>query len=70
MVTTLHSREVASIKFEEDFATAHTQGEKLLADFFKKQIFLRDKEFDVTMHRNSRGSFINQPTSEKISNPM
>ena len=70
VVMPLHFREVASVKLEEDFATAHTQGEKLVADFFKERIFSRDKEFDTTMHRNSQGSFTNQPTSEKNSNPM
>ena len=70
VVTTLHSREVASIKLEEDFATAHTEGEKLLAIFLKKQTFSRDKELDVAIHRNSRVSFINHPASEKNSNPM
>ena len=34
VVPTLHSGEVASIKLEEDFATAHIQSEKLLAKFF------------------------------------
>ena len=34
VVTTLHSAEVASIKLEEDFASIHTQDEKLVADFF------------------------------------
>ena len=33
VVTTLHSGEVASVKLEEDFATAPTQGENLLATF-------------------------------------
>ena len=70
VVTTLHSREVASIKLEEDFATAHTVGDKFLAIFLKKQIFSRDKELDVAIHRNSRVSFINHSASEKNSNPM
>ena len=34
VVPTLHSGEVASIKLEEDVATAHIQSEKLLAKFF------------------------------------
>ena len=52
VVTTLHSAEVASVKLEEDFATIHTNGEKLFADFFKELIFSRDKEFDTIVHRN------------------
>ena len=70
VVTTLHSGDVASVKLEEDFATAPTLGEKLAGDFFKERIFSRDKEFDATMHRNSRGSFTNQPKLEKNSNLM
>ena len=70
VVTTLHSGEVASVKLEEDFATTPTQGEKLVGDFFKERIFSRDKEFDATMQRNSRGSFTNQPKLEKNSNLM
>ena len=70
VVTTLHSGEVASFKLEEKFATAHTQLEKLVADFFKERIFSRDKVFDATMPRNWRGGFTNQSTSEKSSNPM
>ena len=41
VVMTLYSEEVASVKLEEDFATTHTQGEKLVADFFEEQIFSR-----------------------------
>ena len=70
VVTTLHSGEVASVKLEEDFATAHTQDEKRFPDFFEERIFSRDKEFDAIMGRNWLGSFTNQPTSEKNSNPM
>ena len=70
VVTALHSGEVASVKFEEDFATTHTQGEKCFPDFFKERIFSRNKEFDEIMHRNLWGSFTNQPTSEKNFNPM
>ena len=68
--STLHSEEVASIEPKEDFATAHIYGQKLVADFFKERIFSRDKEIDATMHRNSLGSFTNQPRSDKNSNPM
>ena len=70
VVTTLHSGEVASVKLKEDFATAHTQVEKLVADFFKERIFSRDKEFDGAIHRFLRESFTNQPTLEKNSNLM
>ena len=70
VVTTVHSGEVASVKLKEDVATAHTQGEKLVADFFKERIFSRDKEFDAAIHRFLRESFTNQPTLEKNSNLM
>ena len=54
--TALPSGEVAIIKLEEDFATAHTQSEKLVVDFLRNGYFQAiNNLMHFTMHRSSRG---------------
>ena len=54
--TALPSGEVAIIKLEEGFATAHTQSEKLVVDFLRNGYFQAiNNLMHFTMHRSSRG---------------
>ena len=63
----LQSCMVASDQLVHDFDTAHKDGESLVQSFFKERMFSNVKNFDDTIHRNSRHSFSKPPISKDAS---
>ena len=57
----LQSGMMASDQLVVDFENAHKDGEVLVQSFFKERMFSDEKNFDDTMHRNSRCSFTKPP---------
>jgi hypothetical protein len=60
---------VASDQLVQDFDTAHKDGESLVQSFFKERMFSNEKQFDATIHRNSRHSFSKPPVVKDVSKP-
>ncbi len=57
----LQSGLIASDDLIKDFDTAHKDGEALVQSFIKERMFSNEKQFDDTLHRNSRHNFSKPP---------
>lgn len=67
ILRSLQSGMVASDALVKDFDSAHEDGETLVQSFFKERMFSGDKQFDATIHRNSRHSFSKPPVIKDAS---
>ena len=61
----LQSGQVASEELVKDFETAHTDGEKIVQEFFKQRMFSDTVPFSATIHRNSRLNFSMQSANKE-----
>ena len=67
VLRSLQSGMIAPDELVQDFDSAHDDGEALVQTFFTERMFSNEKQFDATIHRNSRHSFSKPPKAKDAS---